>query len=338
MFEDTPDVHQTLPEGTALDPTLLDPEMTTYFFGLPSHNPPPYSEDEPHVEPHVDTHEEFSEQMPVHHSGSSWMSHYDNRFETYIAQPLSDPILHPDLACPYQGGLYPTTTLDDRSMSISPSLLNKSASISVQDEVVWYSNGKEMQVGGKKPPRTKYGGEGKGKGKVMEKRRKTIDNSPRHHVDDTPSQNGKGRRYEVNVETRLDTIKRIKLVFHDRSTDAYRPSSPGSLCGGIDPVDTDSTSLRKSETQDMIRPDVLRVTPLAAIEPGCLLPNARDIFLDENTPPPIVSNEKLPKFEVIIPVREIDKNLYPVFLGKDAKQTMVRSKFDGTIKGLIFSW
>src|SRR5213079_3739864 len=99
-------------------------------------------------------------------------------------------------------------------------------------------------------------------------------------VEDTPSQNVERRRYEVNVETGLDTIKRIKLIFHEDLTDASRPSTPGSLHGRLDPVEVDRMSREQSQKREIMGPDVLRVTPLAAIEPGCLLPNARDLVLD----------------------------------------------------------
>ena len=111
-------------------------------------------------------------------------------------------------------------------MSISPSMLSKSASISVQDEVVWYSSGNEKQIGGDRPPRTKDSGEGKGKGNLLGKRRKTMDDCPSQRVGDRPIQDTpihpvERTRYEVDVETGLDTIKRIKLFFHDSSTDTF---------------------------------------------------------------------------------------------------------------------
>ena len=97
VFDDTPDVPETFPEDTSLDPALLDPEMSNYFFGQPSHDPPPYSE----VESHVDNQKEFSQSLLVDQPELPWMSHYDNSFETYIARPLSAPILHPDLLSPH---------------------------------------------------------------------------------------------------------------------------------------------------------------------------------------------------------------------------------------------
>ena len=503
VFDDT-DVPETFPQDMSLDPALLDPEMANYFLEQASHDPPPYSEVEPHVESHVDNHNGFSQRLLANQPEQPWMSHYDNSFETYMARPLSQPILHSDLLSPHSKGMLPTMLNDDRSKSISPSMLNKSSSISVQDEVVWYSSGREMQIGGKKPPRTKNNEEGKGKGKVLGKRRKTMDDSPSPYAGDLPIQDSpiERMRYEINVDTGLHTIKRIKLVFHDSSTDTSRPcaSTPPVTCTNpvdvdcipeaeskerdtaqaypvdvdcipevesmkqdtaeanpvdvdcipeaesmkqdtaegnpvdvdcvpeaesmkqdtaegnpvdvdcvpeaesmkqdtaeanpvdvdcievksmkqdtaeANPVDVDCIEVKsmkqdtaeanpvdvdcievesmkqdtaeanpvdvdcievESKKQDTAQADALRITPPAAIEPDRSLPNTQDLFSDENTPPPTVSTERICKCEVIIPAKEIDKSMYPVFLGKDAKQTMIKEELDGRTKGVIFEW
>lgn len=331
----------------SLDPALLDPQMSKYFFGQPSHDPPPYSEIGTR-ESHVD---EYSQQMLIDHPESSWIAEYSHPFDAYIAQPFPDPFLLPDPVEHSTGILNsgPPIITREQSISISPSMLNKSASISVQDDVVWYSCGKELQVGGKNPPRTKYGGEGKGKGKVLEERRKTI------HTEDLTEKNLtseanttqkiQGTRYEMNVETGLDTIKRIKLIFHEylpSSMETFRPGSSGSVCGTRDnPVDVDSAPRWKpnQEKRDIVRRDEIRVAPLTAMDPGCPLLAASELHLDDNTPPPtpsVVSVEY--GVEVMIPLSKIDKSSYPVYLGSKARQTMVRRKSDGSIKGLKFVW
>jgi hypothetical protein len=42
--------------------------------------------------------------------------------------------------------------------------------------------------------------------------------------------------------------------------------------------------------------------------------------------------------DVVVLEKKIDKDLYPVFLAKDARQVMIRSKNSGRVKGIIYSW
>ena len=260
--------------------------MASYILGQPLHDPPPYVEIEvvPHLESHVDIHEQISQHLHVDHSVSPWISHYHNSFETYVARHLSEPILHTNLILPHSTVRFPTTLSADRSMSISPSMLNKSASISVQEEVVWYSSGKETQVGGKKPPRIKDGGEGKGKGKVLGKRKimddlnECVEVMP---IQDTPAER---TRREVNVETGLNTIKRIKLIFHDSSTDTPLPGTSRPACTNTNLADVDGIPQEESKNSDVAPADLLRVTPPAVIEPG-QSPSSSSRLADTHTNP-----------------------------------------------------
>ena len=93
-------------------------------------------------------------------------------------------------------------------------------------------------------------------------------------------------RYEVKVDTGLDTIKRIKLIF------------------------------RGDEKRN-----VERVTPDIAIEDGERIPNASELYLDDNTPPPspipLRRKRKYSEVSVVIPYKSINKDLYTVFSSED---------------------
>jgi hypothetical protein len=163
----------------------------------------------------------------------------------------------------------------------------------------------------------------------------------------------------MNVETGLNTIKRIKLIFHEDSPQTSQPTSSGKGKSAANPIDLDFS--HRSSRQTSPRPqrpgkkrDVLlrqrdepRVaTPPAAIDVDVgffLLPStANDLDLDENTPTPSPSHNLQPTrwiaIEVSIPFQHLDKSQYPVFLAKDAKQMMVKSKLSGQIKGISFTW
>jgi hypothetical protein len=369
-----------------LDPALLDPEI---FFGSQSHDPPPYSKVDlrhndtysPH--PLVDDYQE-----------SSWISNYETDFETYIALPLSsqeslDPVIDPailstNIQSPPRLPPLPNLVLEERSIGIAPSMLDKSVnSPSIQEETVWYSNG-TAQVGGKKPPQTKHGGEGKGKGQVLGKRRapdtervelpesppksspkslpksptKSVPESPQESPPESPPLRVLGTRYEMNVETGLNTIKRIKLIFHDDAPQSSRHTSSWKGKSAADAIVVDSSHRSSRQTSPRLHSpgkkrdvflrqrDEPRVTTTPAaidVDVGpLLLPTANNLDLDENTPAPSPSHYLQPTrwiaIEVSIPFKHLDKSQYPVFLAKDAKQMMVKSKLSGQIKGISFIW
>jgi hypothetical protein len=324
-----------------LDPALLDPEMSNYFFIHQSQDPPPHSEFEIQFPSQDD---EYSHDMfVIDHPESLRMFHDDTSLQTDIAQPLFSPkspdplILSPPLAQSHSLELFGSSESvlpDDQSISISPSMLNKP--VLPEDDVRWYSNGKEVQVGGKTPPHSKYCREGTGNGNVLGKRpSKTVD------AETVTIPRGLGTRYEVNVDTGLDTVKRIKLVFHrDSPSTTDGPQAGSSSCKQKNLVDGDGTPTRGTFKEREARQDIQRVTPPAAIDIGRCLPTAKDLGLDENSPPPssVSLMEKNRNVEVVIPEAKIDKSLYPVYLGKDARQTRVTSKASGRVKGIIFAW
>lgn len=65
---------------------------------------------------------------------------------------------------------------------------------------------------------------------------------------------------------------------------------------------------------------------------------ASDLDLDDNTPPPTRVKKRKLIAGVVIPYKRIDRNLYRVFMSNMARQTMVRSKRDGRLKGIKFEW
>jgi len=374
-------IPESFPEQTNLssnlDPALLDPEMASYFFGPQSHNRPPYSK----IDLHGDTYSQNT--FADDHQESSWISNYEAEFESYIALPLSsstpmDPVIDPAIlsSSHIQSQLriapLQNIPLEERSISIAPSMLDKSVNSPIQDETVWYSNG-TAQVGGKKPPQTKHGGEGKGKGQVLGKRpAPEVEPTPAPEAEPAPAPEVEpkpapeveevepsparvlGTRYEMNVKTGLDTIKRIKLVFHEDSPQTTRPTSSGTGKSPTGPIDVDSSqhSTRQNSPQGrhgknrdvLVRRAEPRVTPPAALDVdiGTLLPTAKDLHLDENTPPPSPSYFSQPTrwiaTEVSIPFKPLDKSQYPAFLAQDAKQMMLKSRVTGQVKGISFTW
>jgi len=357
-------IQESFPEPSGLssnlDPALLDPEMSNYFFGPQSHDPPPYSK----IELHGDTYSQHSGLTNDPHHESSWISNYEADFETYLGIPPSssipldqviDPAVFSSTNVQPQSRIapLPSHVLEERSVSIAPSMLAKSTNSPIQGGTVWYSNG-IAQVGGKKPPHTKYGGEGKGKGQILGKRRppeviESAESSPERVL---------GTRYEKNVETGLDSIKRIKLVFHEDSPKSSRPSSSGMGNPTSDAIDVETSPYASLQTlpqhrhgkkrdillRQQIQRNVPSVTPPAAIDVdvGSLLPTANDLHLDENTPPPTSTPYSPPKrwiaMEVSIPFKRLDKSQYLAFLAQDAKQVMVKNKITGQVKGISFDW
>ena len=156
------------------------------------------------------------------------------------------------------------------------------------------------------------------------------------------------------VETRLDNIKRIKLIFHEDPPQSSLPKSSGTGKSLTDPIEVDSSQQSTRQTSPqwthgkkrdvVVRRDVRRVTPPSAIDVDVctLLPTGKDLHLHENTTPPTPSQFSQPTrwtaTEVSIPFQHLDKSQYPAFLAQDAKQMMVRSKVSGKVKGISFTW
>ena len=135
---------------------------------------------------------------------------------------------------------------------------------------------------------------------MLGKRRKTMDDCPSQRVGDRPIQDTpihpvERTRYEVDVETGLDTIKRIKLFFHDSSTDTFPPGTSGSPDKPTNPVDVDCIPQGESKKLDTAQADVSRVTPPAAIEPGRSLPDCSRLILGrrEHSPTTYIRGEDL---------------------------------------------
>jgi hypothetical protein len=331
-------VPDSFPGEVNLDPALLDPEMSNYFFGPTSYEPLPISE----IEPQVD---EYSrDQILLDPPGPSWMTHYDS-FDPFIAEPLSDSIPPTDLLQQHSTMFRtstPSAIAEERLISISPSMLDKSASVAVTTDVVWYSNGVEMQVGGKKPPRTKDCEKEKGYSTVLGERRKTQDSedvvemrNPQNTEIDTKKRKVQEMQDTIKVikrevttrvqpkfgkpvETASDSTKRIKLVLDkDLSSTADQPRPSISLPGTKEnPVKLDDIApiripCRKEE--DILPLPKLRISPPPIYRPRPL-PTARELCLDENTPPPTPHTVSTHcTVEIIVPDSTIDKRQYPYF-------------------------
>jgi hypothetical protein len=363
-----------------LDPALLDPEMSSYFFGSQNHDePPPYSSQltypadfTTHEPPSNPRDHPQSFQHP--HLPEEWLPY--NPFETYIAQPLSSSAeqgIDPNIftqTVPHPLTVYTNTPafvdeLQTPSISISPAMLDKTAP--VQEGVVWYS-GAGKQIGGKRPPRHDGEGQGKGKGEGKGQGKGKGDLTARRKA-------VLGKRYEMNVDTGLDTVKRIKLVFHE-SKPVEKGVETGETVMGETPVlvtgsAVSSTSSAVSKTfpaapipvatvsstkstpttparaarnpqtpkAKRITRLVPQVTPPAAILPGRPVPMAKDLHLDDNSPSPSFSGTSPEALVgVVVPRKRIDKDLYPQFLACDAQQTMYRNRITGKIRGVMFSW
>jgi hypothetical protein len=314
VFErDPPAVPMTLPEHSNLN-SGLDPEISSYFCGPQLGDPLVYPETNDKVE-------DYRQHTYVDEPGLPWMLQYSPPLETYIAQPLSQVMLNPllqasDSEQPPSMNILPArqTVLDDRSVTISPAMLDKSTARSLKDKVIWYSKGREVQVNGKKPLRTKGGGDGKAKQNILAKKLAGTTGKAQN-----PRPCALGMRYEVNVQTGLDTIKRIKLVFHGDPPEASQVQSPGL---------TIAENLKK----EAFRHEDMGVTQPVTFSPS---PAIRYYPLDEEKSSPEMSTALMKRgcvVEVVIPKKEIDKSLYPMFLGKDAWQIMIRSKRAGEQK------
>jgi hypothetical protein len=149
------------------------------------------------------------------------------------------------------------------------------------------------------------------------------------------------RRYEVSVPTGLDSVKRIKLIFHE-DLPSPQTSLPAPPASAANPIDGDShrRSFPLSRKRDILpRPNVSRDTPPAALVDDVTqkLPMARELHLDNNTPPAMEVIKKNVVGGVVIPRKKIDRKVYQVFLSNRARQTMVRKR-DGKVKGIKFQW
>jgi hypothetical protein len=121
---------------------------------------------------------------------------------------------------------------------------------------------------------------------------------PRSEIDNISeiTETANRRRYEVIVATGLDTVKRIKLIFHE---DLTPPPLP------VDPTEYPQRTTRSGKRDIILRP---RRTPLLAVVDDALS-NGSD---DSMSPP-----AKRRKFisGVVVPCKRIDRNLYGVFVG-----------------------
>lgn len=350
--------------GTSnLDPAILDPEMSNYFLGTHTHDPPPYTE--------LDA-DDFLDHSMLDHGDTGW-SHFDHAYdaaydESFIAQPLStagviDPTLFtsqisgrqefPDI---FSGSVTPTQS-EQLSLGIAPILLSKTPSVEVPRETVkavekpLRVSGKAKEITGEihkqlvRPPKRNSVPSGvspkeippataKRRGRPAKSLSALPPSAPPSQeptasrkpvpsdVDDTfkVTETADKRRHEVIVATGLDTVKRIRLVFHEDLTPPLA-SSP--------PVDLNSPRTTRSGKRDVVlRPR--RTSPLA------MLDDDLSGDFDDGTSPPA----KRRKFisGVAVPWRRIDTSLYGVFLSGRARQTMVTSKRDGTFKGIKFEW
>jgi len=154
------------------------------------------------------------------------------------------------------------------------------------------------------------------------------------------------RRYEVNVTTGLDTIKRIKLIFHQDIQPAQPTSLPAPATTGTaeNPINLDSRGNfpplpRKRDI--LCRPHVPReLSPVAiADEVGRQPSMASESSSDDDEPQPVVEVKMRNVIAgVVVPYQRIDRSLYSAFMSSRARQTMVRRKRDGTLKGMKFEW
>ena len=165
----------------------------------------------------------------------------------------------------------------------------------------------------------------------------------------SPSESAQGttkRRFEVNVTTGLDTIKRIKLIFHQdlqptQPTLLPAPATPGTGENAIN-LDSRGNFHPLPRKRDILcRPHVPREpSPVAmADEVGRRLSMSSESPSDDNNPRPVVEVKMRNVIAgVVVPCRRIDRSLYLAFMSNRARQTMVRRKRDGTLKGMKFEW
>ena len=226
------------------------------------------------------------------------MSNYEADFESYIALPLSssmpmDQVIDPavlsssNVQSQVRMSPLPNIPREETSISIAPSMLDKSVNSPIQDKTVWYSNG-TAQVGGKTPPdqtRRSRQGQSPNSGQTSCSRSRSpptapeiepkpaddvepapapvMETPPTPEVEATPAlHTGQvespparvlGTRYEMIVETRLDNIKRIKLIFHEDPPQSSRPKSSGTGKSPTDPIEVDSSQNSTRQTSPQWR-------------------------------------------------------------------------------------
>lgn len=297
-------------EDSTLDPSLLDPEITKYF-SIPQLDDPLLCS-EVGFQPQT----QHSLQTLADEPDTTWMSPFETEFQSFLAEPLLDSTGIPTTA-PIDSeppGVY-SVFGEDRSISISPAMLDKSAH-SGQENVVWYSKGKEMQVGGRRPPRSVAQKKHKGKRTKKPSEDYVSPEEPKRVV---------RPRHEMSVETGLDTVKRIKLVFHE---DLIAPPNPST---SIDPND----AAPLSQSPDAHQLDETNITPPVNIDDRAPIVSEMDL---EDTPDSIPVSATNSKTQIVIPEKKIDKALYPTFLGQNARQTMITNKITGKVKGIMYNW
>jgi hypothetical protein len=275
---------------------------------------------------------------------TSWLPRFSHPFDTYVGQPLSAP-LDPSLFAPEPlniAAINRASFTEERPISISPALLKKSSTAPVQEEVVWYSSGMEMQKGGKVPPLTKHGGKGKsaihgGKGylaptKHHGKKKSMLSRISRDSIPTPEDGERPGKKYETIATTGLDTIKRIRLIFREdppHISNDSPPMSSGSLESNDVPagshsnpfsVDTETPNRSPplAKMRDIVRRELPRITPPAALGvESRRIPMASELDLDDNTPPPMaipLTKKRKMIVEVVVYERPVDKSLCRTFL------------------------
>ena len=360
-FNSAPNVQSNFnSENSNLDPSLIDPEMANYFYAT---QPPLYTEED--TDPDSFEDDMLNPDLDPSLAALQFTGPSD-QFESHLDNLTATPYISPFETQPLE--IFPLAPSmlrqpSSSSASISPAMLEKAPVFPVakeervKEEVVWYSGG-QKHIGGTAPPVTVRGG-GKGKIRDVSKKETIKLESPTPEPPNTDSLKPKppkpqipapeiyspspvslpvkkGMKHQVNVETGLETVKRIKLVFHGNPFEKKR-----------------SRSTAASAVKARSPREVERITPPAAIYEGRRLPTAKELGIDNNSPPPedrssgsdlifienkLVKREQVTKVEVVIPRRKINKSLYPMFLSRDARQTQIRRKSDGSIKGMIFSW
>jgi hypothetical protein len=254
------------PKHPNLDPILLDAEMSNYFIGAQySHHPPPYTE--------ID--------LPTSHltqDNLDWLQHFNDPYDDFITQPLpSEPDINTIDPCLFSlVQPNPPTIPPATFFSVEPPAPKaQSPASSVRratSPVKWFSRGRQLQRGGKYPP--------------------TL-NTPRLPPPPkrlSPSCDD-ATRYEINVETGLETVKRIKLVFREGrtpslATEAEECDSPRTNELGLD----ENTPSLVTEAEERESPGANELmldenTPmLVTEEEECESPRANELRLDENTP------------------------------------------------------
>jgi hypothetical protein len=277
------DQSPTIPEESFppsnLDPGLLDPEIRNYFFRPDSHDPPPYTD--------ID---QSSQHILPDAPPTAWL-HFDDPFDTFVARPLSEnDTIDPSLfePPPFQPAeIYPPHPSNYNEPSISPTALERPAALTPTEPVKWYSGGKEVVS------------------KVPPKRRSREMTREDESVGDIS-----GKQWEVNVETGLNTVKRLKLVFREKTL-------PSTAEQGKH-VESEGNGIQRT------------------------IPDERDLAVGDNRDTALPADVTMPRkcraVSVVIPRRKINRELYPMFLARNARQTMVRSKATGRIKGFIYEW